>query len=201
MPRGGSSNGIPAARLLRAGGRIPASLPMRRQGDRPRSDRRRGRIPRHVFVVRRASFRSPAASSARVGSGRPRFSSVARRRRRHSPFPRTSSSSPSSSLMRSMTSPGGVSPFEATLAARAAIRDAFARRAPPPPHRLWPFPPPLADVFPQTRRARIRPRGPPVSLAKIRARRRGQPRVVRAEASRDRRRASTDSPRGERRVA
>ena len=197
MYRGGSSNGFP-----------PPTPPPRRSypGESPDAPPRRPpleatadavvfRAMCSLYAARR--FAASAASSARVGSrGASRFSLSPVDDDATRPFPRTSSSSPSSSLMRSITSPGGVSPLEATLAAARARSATLSRRAPPPPHRLWPFPPPLADAFPQTRRARIRPRGPPVSLAKIRARRRGQPRVVRAEASRDRRRASTDSPRG-----
>ena len=201
MYRGGSSNGFP-----------PPTPPPRRSYPGESPDAPPGRPPRRpqtrsysapcVRCTPRVAPAASAASSARVGSrGASRFSLSPVDDDATRPFPRTSSSSPSSSLMRSITSPGGVSPLEATLAAARARSATLSRRAPPPPHRLWPFPPPLADAFPQTRRARIRPRGPPVSLAKIRARRRGQPRVVRAEASRDRRRASTDSPRGERRVA
>ena len=60
------------------------------QATAPRSDRRRGRIPRHVFVVRRASFRSLGGELGAGGfPGRLPVFLVARRRRRPRPFPRT----------------------------------------------------------------------------------------------------------------
>ena len=174
------------------------------QATAPRSDRRRGRIPRHVFVVRRASHPQPRRR-ARRGSGfraPPDVFLVARRRLRHSPLP-------ANVVIFAIVVADEIDyvawgRFSSQGDSRGGARGdprRFRGARLLGSHSALAFSSSSRRRFSSARRARIRPRGPPVSLAKIRARRRGQPRVVRAEASRDRRRASTDSPRGERRVA